>query len=836
MVRRFGILYHLSLFGLLLRRVRLEDHSAENIRQAYSTGPVVYVLHTTSQIDWLALNRVLNRRRLPLAAMTAGMRGVWFRSLRQLGLAAWVGLKRLLSRDPLPDPINDGSMVDAILDGETTAAFLVSSSLTGNRPLGGVVEALIDAQERCDEPIQLVPVVVLWRRAPEMVRSEVSRMLLGYQDDPNPIQKLLHVARGSSQVIIQAGTAFDLAKLKARYPDETQHRLTRRLRILLRRNLYQESRVIRGPRIRPYRWIRRKVLGSPEVRGLVTDEAIATGKDEEKIRREVAKTLEKIAARFSFPAVRLFHACMSIVWNRIYAGIDISDEDLERIRAALRSGTPVLVPCHRSHLDYLLVSCVCFDNDIVIPHIVAGDNMSFWPVGALFRRCGAFFIKRKFTGDRVFPVVFKRYLQQLIRDGFPVEFFIEGGRSRTGKLLRPRFGVLSMVLDAAANGRTDREVSLLPVGISYEKIAEEKTFARELTGSKKREENLGQLVRAGRVLGKRFGRVYLRVGEPILVSEVFGNQPAPWSDLSQARKREALQEVGERLVYRIGQQMVILPSGLLAMGLLCQSRRGVRIHDLEARVSRLNALLRARGAAPAVSLSMSGYAIAEALDRFVSDKVLARLEDEDGDIIQLIADRRITLQYYGNGLLHFIAPLCLLATAVGAKGEGPHDPEVLLELFRFQVFLLRYEFALDPDNTLEDLERETLNELVNYGALATHGDQYVVADRERLDELAGLVRSYLESYRLVLRACWSLRKRDIDIDELPDKIQEYGRTRLAVDEIHLPESLVLSNLKNGITAFSEDGVLQLCVSGGIQFDERDRQRYLSNLNGLLREE
>ena len=572
-------------------------------------------------------------------------------------------------------------------------------------------------------------------------------------------------------------------------------------------------------------------MRSPEVRRLVLEESLATGRSEESIRQEVRKAFSHIAARFSFPVVRLSRSIFNLATRRIFSGIDIRSEDLERIRHAIRQGTPILIPCHRSHFDYLLLSSVCYENDLPIPHIVAGDNLAFWPLGAYFRRVGAFFIKRSFGDDRIFPVVFSRYLQQLVRDGFPVEFFIEGGRSRTGKLLPARLGVLSMVLDAAETTRADHAVSLLPIAITYEQIAEGKVYARELSGEKKKAEDIGQVVKARRVFGKRFGRVYIRVGEPILASEAAER----WGSLPRERRSEVLQRTGERLLYRIARNEVVLPSGLVAMALLCQSRRGVRQSVLRSRVTRLDDLLRAMGAKPAASLTHGGWAVQQALARFQHQGLVARLEDEADDIIQILEDQRSELDYYKNGLIHFVAPMSLLAAAAAAAADddGHLNEGELFRLFRTQVFLLRYEFTLDPDHALEVLEVESLARLVTYGALAKTDDGHRIADVERLEELSGLTANFRESYRLVLIAAHATRSRSVPLKELPKKFLEFGRGRLAVDELLRSEALSMVTLKNALRAYREEGVLQHRAGGGLQFDEAGLEQYLSDLAMLL---
>lgn len=841
MVRRFGLLYWLCGLGILLRRLRLEEHSAENIRQAASRGPVVYALHTPSLIDWLALNRVLNGRRLPLAAFSLGIRSTWFQPFIEAVREIKGAFVARLRGGKAPDPVDSGWLAEAVSRGLTTCVFLVPERDIVSDALGveapDPISALVEAQARSSAPVQVVPVVVAWHRRPELARTEVARVLLGSQDEPGTFQKLWNVLTRTSVALVQAGEPLDLRELLERYKAEPPARQVRAARILLRRYLYRESHVIRGPRIRPLRWMRRLVLHSPEVQRLVTEEARATHRAAPVVQAEVAKVLDQIAARMSFPVVQVAYAFTKMLFNRIFAGIDMRPEDAQRLRAAMRAGTPVLVPCHRSHLDYLLVSTVMYEHDLVVPHVVAGDNLSFWPLGPLFRRAGAFFIKRSFKGDRVFPVVFERYLRQLLRDGFPVEFFIEGGRSRTGKLLPARLGVLSMVMDAAARQQKDQEVTLLPIAVCYEQIAEERSYASELGGATKEREDLGQVVKAGRVIGRRFGKVYLRVGEPISTRALFSDLPAPWATLDRDHRREVLERTGERLLYRISERLVILPTGLTALALLAQSKRGVRMNELVARIERFERLLQRKGAEFGAGGSIGRSGVVEAVQRFEKRRLLSRVKDEEGDILQLLEAKRITLEYYKNSLLNFLVPESLFAASVRACREQAADlPRAeLRRLFREQLFLLRYELTLDPDRSLESLEDEALRSLLSYGALREEADgRLVVVEPKLVTELAELTRNLLESYALVLRAARALRSRDLRPDQLPLRVQEVGKGLLAVDELSRPESLSLVNLTNAVQAWREEGVLQFrSDGGGLQFEDAVVQQYMDDLKRLV---
>ncbi|MFM2246770.1 MAG: hypothetical protein RL071_2844 [Pseudomonadota bacterium] len=840
MLRRFGALYWLSGLGFLLRNLRLEDHSAENIRQATQKGPLVYVLHTESLLDWLAVNRVLNRRRLPLARYTHNLSSTAFRpvvaAVREWGTALWAW-----ARGERTDPLASGWLTEAVAAGTPACVFIV-----GGKDRAGAadpVEALLAAQARSAQPIQLVPLVVVWSRAPEVVRSEAARFVLGSADEPGPLQKLWAVLTRSEQAIVQAGAPLDLLALQERLGEGPVAKRARAARILLRRYLYRESHTLRGPRIRPYRWTRRIVLTSPEVRKVVQEEAAATGRTPARVFAEVDRTLDKIAARMSYPFVRFADHFCRFLFTRIFNGVDMRPEDAERIRAAFRQGTPILVPCHRSHLDYILISWVCYQHDIFIPHVCAGDNLAFFPLGTVLRRVGGFFIKRSFKGERVFPVVFERYIRQLIRDGFPIEFYLEGGRSRTGKLLPAKHGVLSMVLDAAHGGREDRDAIFLPMAICYEQIAEEGAYARELGGEKKKGEDLGQVVKASQVIQKRYGKVYLRVGEPLPARGVTAELGVEWPALSKGQRKEVLQRTGERLMVRIAKQLVCLPTGLVALGLLAQSRSSLRFGELRERCGRLLGQLMRKGTLGAEPGLLQPRALAAALGRFEQEKVLTRVLDGgskdlygESDILQVVPERRITLEYYKNSVIHAMAPLSLMAAALRGEREAARFEKArVCETFRTLTFLLRYEFTLDPDQRLDQLEDEALADLLAYGA-AEEGPEgtLLVPDPRRVAELAELTRNFIESYLLVLEGARALRSKDCSMRELPGLIQDWGRQRVSVDELRRPEALSLANLQNAVTAFHEEGVIHArSDGGGLQLDDAAAGGTVRLLKGLL---
>lgn len=817
-----GPLYWLSGLVWFMRRLRLEDHSAERIRRAAERGPIVYALHTRSHVDWLALKSVLSERRLPLPAFTAGFDARRWFPFRLLGR---------LFRSADPSGADQLAVVAAL--GQASCVFLSQPwdirELVGLAPpVVDIVPHLVAAQASSSRPIQVLPVVVIWDRSPEPARTEVGRFLLGTEDSPGPIGKLLALANGQGNGLVQVGEPVVLSEWIDRFSEDPPAKRDRRLRLLLRRFLYRESRVVRGPRARPRGFVRRQVLESHAVRALIAREALATSRTQAEILEKVASTFDQIAAQFSFPFVRVVGWICLQIWNRIYSGIDVREADLERIRSALRDGTPVLVPCHRSHLDYLLISSLLLSRDIVIPHIVAGDNLSFFPAGAVIRRCGGFFIKRSFHGDRIFPVVFERYLRELVRMEVPIEFFIEGGRSRTGKLLPPKTGVLGMIMDAAAEARDGRAVTFLPIYVGYEQIAEERAYARELAGARKEKESVGQIAKATSVLRERYGKVYLRVGEPIRADSVC--DAVEWKELSPGKRDEALLGLGERILHRINGEAVLLPTALVALAVLAHPRRGVRRDELRARVERLRAFLKVAGVNEGGGVEHVDGILDEAIARFVSGRLLREVKEGAEQVYIVTPEKRITMEYYKNAVLHAFVPAAYFAAAVRALGRDEIDRAEVTRLFATQQFLLRYEFILDPDADAVELERRAVEALVAYGAVEVRNERVIVTDPMRVAEIGSLTANFLESYLLLLLTASAGRStlKTLAVDAL-----SRGRTMLAADELLRPEALNTVNLENAAKALREDGLLLTGADGVVRLEEAAAPHYRTDLLLLL---
>jgi glycerol-3-phosphate O-acyltransferase len=819
MMRRLGWFTRISGLYRGLRQLRMEPHSVERIRDAAARGPVVYVLLHASTLDHLALNVALNRRRLPLSSWTngAGISFYW-----QPVIDAWRdALARMASRlrgGGPPDPVASGWLTRQVASGEPVTLFLRDADgpllgPEGHDPLAAVVAA----QEHTARAIQLVPVLVVWDRSPESARGVVQEFLLGSREQPGLLTKLRAIYAPSVRTaFIQTGEPVDLPELCRRVQDPAARAPT--LRALLRRYLTRESRTIRGPVLLPPRQFRQLVLDDPPLRAFVQRHGNETGRGEAAVAQEVARELDKVSARFSFGFIQFLSVVMRPLWSRVFSGYHIPGEDLERIRAAMRDGTAVLVPCHKSHFDYLLLSWILYHDDLSVPHVVAGINLAIWPVHHLLRAAGGFFIRRSFDGEPVHAAVFSRYLRALLLHEYPVEFFIEGGRTRTGRLLPARLGVLGMVLDAATDRPHGREVTLLPIAISYEAVAEEGAYRSELGGAKKEAESMGQLLRSRSVLRRRFGRVHVRVGRPIRASEVVDVGESGWSALDEAAKRRRTQRTGDRLVHGIGEVVVVLPTSLLATALLGHPHQAIRDRDLRARVGELRVLLGAAGAPEADILAeRPDAALAAALERLTRDGRVRPLAADGDRVWHVPPDARVGLDLHRNQILHHLAPVGFVATALAAAGGEAPLTALVTATGRLRSLLQR-EFTLDPDAGDANLTRHAVDDLVAAG-LVVHdtagpgaGDDVVrwAADTEEdaRDAVRGTVRSLLEAYALVAREARVIRAAPESASKLVERLLEDRDTWIATGVITRPEALVSVTLTHAVKALRDLGALE----------------------------
>lgn len=532
------------------------------------------------------------------------------------------------------------------------------------------------------------------------------------------------------------------------------------------------------------------VLQSDQLRHVISQVSQETGRAPDELQEEAGAILEEMAHRMQLSTVRFFALALCKVFKTLFRSVCVNEEGIQRLQQAIQEHPVVLLPSHRSYLDFLLMSYIMFTYDLALPVIAAGmDFMGMKFVGEMLRMSGAFFIRRSFGGDKIYWSVFSEYVRTILKNGFaPVEFFLEGTRSRTSKSLTPKLGLLNIVLDPFLKGEVF-DVTLVPVSISYERILEEALYARELLGVPKPKESTSGLFKARKVLSEDYGSIHMYFGQPVSVRSLaegrvnrcqFNLVPRHIPKKPSGDVQSFVNDVAYRLVRAQEENMVLKPWVLLASLLLHdqhhQSRtgeqgRGMLLEDLTAGAVWLRDLSRQYGAflhwpdhVPPSEVVSSSLSLHEGLVRVANGRVWLAVEEAGGRVAsgepcgrvtpeeELLSQAVVVLSCasYRNQILHLFVRPALLASAI--QSASSNQKQEVFNAFSFLRNMLSNEFILSPGATVQDFE-EACYLLGKTGALQVTQHEVLVAERghRTLTFLTSMLDPFLQGYQMVCR-------------------------------------------------------------------------------------
>ncbi|HET6804804.1 MAG TPA: glycerol-3-phosphate 1-O-acyltransferase PlsB, partial [Frateuria sp.] len=398
--------------------------------------------------------------------------------------------------------------------------------------------------------IQIVPVSIYVGRAPSRDSGWFRVLFSENWVMVGRFRRLLALLLNGRDTVVHFSAPVSLRQVLDEAGQARPERFARKIARVLRTHFHRIRAAVIGPDLSHRRTVVDSVLNAEPVRTAIGATAAKERISYAKAWRRAHKLVMEIAADYSHPVVRSASFLLSNFWNKLYDGIAMHHFD--KARAAAPGFEVVYVPSHRSHADYLLMSYQLHVSGVVVPHIAAGVNLNLPVIGPILRRGGAFFLRRSFKGNALYSVVFNEYVAQLIDRGVPMEYFIEGGRSRTGRLLAPRAGMLAMTVRAFLRAPR-RPVLFQPVYIGYEKLMEGKSYIGELSGKPKEKESLLGLLKGLKVLRQRYGHVALNFGEPIELTPLLDAASSGWRAASgdPDAKPEWLGRVVDDLAERI---------------------------------------------------------------------------------------------------------------------------------------------------------------------------------------------------------------------------------------------------------------------------------------------
>jgi glycerol-3-phosphate O-acyltransferase len=633
-----------------------------------------------------------------------------------------------------------------------------------SRRRGGRVSiAKLDAQLAGDGDPLLAPLRVAWfpRERDGERSARVSDLLLGDPRDPGALRQRWIARREPDRCRIVAGDPAPASELRERWRHAMGGAIgeTTGLAEFVARQaalaLERAERRLRGARYKVPRFVREDILARPAFRGGVAQLARQLGQSEARVAREAAGDLKEIAATHSTFAIDLMARLIRRFYTQGYAqGLHYDPAVLARVQTLAQRQSVVFLPAHKSNLDHLVLQYMLHQNGHPPNHTAGGINMNFFPLGPLARRSGVFFIRRSFKDNEVYKFVLRQYIDYLIEKRFPLEWYIEGGRSRSGKLLPPRFGLLAYVVDSYRGGRAD-DVALIPVSIAYDQISDVQDYAHEARGGKKRRESFGWLVGWLRRLRRPYGAIHIDFGEPVSLAKALG-APNPDAAPNPDEQNLALQKLAFEVCVRINAVTPITPVSLVTLALLgtggvAQTVPGVmlRLKNLLHDVARRNL--------PNTGLAEleTAEGVERVLDALAANDVVDRFAEGSEAVYRIGAEREHAAAYYRNSIIHFfvdpaIAELALLEAAEAGEHENRlasfwNAAMQLRDLLKFEFF-----FA-DRDEFRGTLWRELADRDANWEeTLARSADGALeLVKRSRPFNAHRVLRPFLEAYRVV---------------------------------------------------------------------------------------
>lgn len=597
-----------------------------------------------------------------------------------------------------------------------------------------------------DLDVQMLPVAVMFGRAP-------GREIQG-EDTPhlrilNGIEKFFAILWHGRDSFVRFSPTVSLRQMATEHG--TDKSIAQKLARVARIHFARQRLAAVGPRLPARQDLFNKLLQSKAIEKAVEDEARSKKISHEKAQQNAVEMMEEVAANFSYEAIRVTDRVMGWLWSRLYQGINVNGG--ERVRQLAQDGHEIVyVPCHRSHMDYLLLSYVLYHQGLVPPHIAAGINLNFWPAGPIFRRLGAFFIRRTFKGNKLYSTVFREYLGELFSRGYSVEYFVEGGRSRTGRLLDPKTGTLSMTLQAMLRGGS-RPITFVPIYIGYEHVMEVGTYAKELRGAAKEKESFLQMVRGLRKL-RNLGQGYVNFGEPLPLMNYLNKNVPEWRDaidpiepLRPAWMTPTVNDIAARLMVRINEAGAANAMNLCVTALLASRQRSLTREQLIEQLECYTQLLRNVPYSPEATVpDMTAEALldhAMGMNKFETEK------DSIGDIIILPREQAVLMTYYRNNIHHMLVMPSLIAAIVQQHREITEAE--LLRQVSLVYPMLKSELFLRWDNAeLPDVLNALCAEMARQGLItAQDGQLRMNPVRHRsLQLLAAGIRETLQRFAI----------------------------------------------------------------------------------------
>lgn len=602
-----------------------------------------------------------------------------------------------------------------------------------------------------DEDILFVPVTILWGRAPENEDSWYKALMADAWTKPTGIKQALNITLYGRENYIEFHQAISLRKLIDTALEVAPNFAPAHYVVTqLNQSFNQYKEAILGPDLSDRRNVINTLLISDAIKEAVLTESIHKKISVQQAEDLAKKYLDEIVSDFSYSTLRFAEIALTKLWTQLYDGIQV--HNFEVVRELAKDYEIVYTPCHRSHIDYLLLSYVIYKRGLMVPHIAAGINLNMPVVGQLMRGAGAYFIRRSFSGNALYTAVFKEYVHSLLSRNTPLEYFIEGGRSRTGLLLPAKKGMLAMTIQSHLRGNS-KPIAFIPTYFGYEKLLEGSSYLKELGGQKKQSESLLGLLKSIQKIEKVFGMVHVNFGEPVFLQTLLTKNQVPQHISLQEELPDPVKltvnEVANDIFKNINKAAVINPVNLIATILLNAPTHALAERDVLLRLEQFKNLLKHH--VYDESMQITALSNHEIIQYAIKLKQVEFIEHDNERWLKVCNQQEALLKYFSNNILHTLILPALIAHLLTAQNEPQIEKTSKDELFNAalqqypklqKMYFLKWqadEIITEIDHILDYFMAEKLIQM---------NDQTILIDQA--DDRLSLLKTFAHLYTVNL--------------------------------------------------------------------------------------
>lgn len=634
-------------------------------------------------------------------------------------------------------------------DGRTETAFfsLEQSKQSYYDPAPKLLNELLEAVKSgdCDD-VLIVPVSVFWGRSPKKSGTFLASMFTDEGTSSTRFSRFLSILFNGRQTMLRYSEPVSLKSFL--HEQQPTAFLTRKLTRVLRLHFARTRLAIIGPDQQSPKQLANELLAQPIVQRAIEREIKLKKTSQEKVESQAKGYAQEIAAVINIRAVLFLEKILSWLWHKIYDGVEL--HHFNRIETLSREHQIVYVPSHQSHIDYLVLSHVLFDKGLALPHVAAGINLNIPVAGPLLRRCGAFFLRRSFKGNVLYGAVFEAYMGYLASKGTAVEYFVEGGRSRTGRRLKAKPGLLAMSVRSYLRDHK-RSVVFVPINFAYEKLIEGETYISELSGKAKKAESMMGMLRSLKALKQHFGQVHVNFGSPIVLNDLLDAQSPEWRrepiSSMQDMVPTVVENLGRQIMSGINQATHVNAVALLAMALLNTPKQAMAEDDLQQQISLYLRLLEVVPYSKDVSYTeLDAQGVIGYGEEF---GIIQRNEYRLGDIISVEPHQAVLMTYFRNNILHLFTLPSFIACAF--LSNSSLEKKQVTHWFKLVYPFLKAELSLYWSmRQLNNVAEKVLSCLIDQGLVEQDGEKLSLVSQEvvQMSTLSKAVLLSLERYYL----------------------------------------------------------------------------------------